>query len=361
MAKGDPNVRFKDVAADAFAGHELFFQHVKTVSDVMTRPVQTIRMTATVQDSVSAMHASRIRHLVVVDGGTGAGQQLVGVISQRDLCRRSARGPEANEAIGGVVSRETHVLGPEDPFGRAVDIMLKHKVDCLPVVGVAGEPVGIVTPTDIITTLFHAVSMSQLAQAQGATKVRPRDLVACPGRDLTTAALIDAYYRRVEEVMTADVMTLGPDDSMATAMDLMQTRRLRHAPVVNSDGQLLGLVSDRDLLNQLNARAGQPDGMATFRSRLFAVAAGEAGVRKTLRAVMTEAAKVVTVRRSTLLIDSIRIVLAHQINCLPVVDSDGGQPVVCGIVTTTDFLRICAALGKVMAEDDLPAQAFAAS
>lgn len=51
----------------------------------------------------------------------------------------------------------------------------------------------------------------------------------------------------VRDCMTPSPLTLGPDDSMHDALELMGLKRIRHLPVVDPSGRLLGLVTDRDL------------------------------------------------------------------------------------------------------------------
>src|SRR5437588_11815920 len=52
---------------------------------------------------------------------------------------------------------------------------------------------------------------------------------------------------RVRDLMTQPVKTLGPNDKLSGADALMRTERIRHLPVVNEDGRLVGIVSQRDL------------------------------------------------------------------------------------------------------------------
>ncbi|HYG06587.1 MAG TPA: CBS domain-containing protein [Stenotrophomonas sp.] len=52
---------------------------------------------------------------------------------------------------------------------------------------------------------------------------------------------------RVGEIMTAEVVTVRPDESVATCMQLMTERRFRHLPVVE-DGQVKGVISIGDLV-----------------------------------------------------------------------------------------------------------------
>ncbi len=56
----------------------------------------------------------------------------------------------------------------------------------------------------------------------------------------------DAEATPISKIMTKNPDTLGPDDSAGDALELMQTRRYRHLPVVE-DGQCVGMVSIRDL------------------------------------------------------------------------------------------------------------------
>lgn len=53
----------------------------------------------------------------------------------------------------------------------------------------------------------------------------------------------------VHSVMTAPVITCHPDDTVASAMSLMTTRRIRHLPVID-DGRLIGMVSIGDLVKR---------------------------------------------------------------------------------------------------------------
>lgn len=52
----------------------------------------------------------------------------------------------------------------------------------------------------------------------------------------------------VAEIMTAEPYTLGPDDSLAQARQLMSEHHIRHIPIVTGDRCLVGVVSQRDVL-----------------------------------------------------------------------------------------------------------------
>ncbi|MBS4216800.1 acetoin utilization AcuB family protein [Bacillus sp. FJAT-49711] len=51
----------------------------------------------------------------------------------------------------------------------------------------------------------------------------------------------------VEQIMTKDVITLTPDDSIRTAIHLMREKNIRHLPLLNTEKEIVGLVTDRDI------------------------------------------------------------------------------------------------------------------
>ena len=118
----------------------------------------------------------------------------------------------------------------------------------------------------------------------------------------------------VADVMIAKVVTLSTHHGFDDAVRLMKDRHFRHCIVVDMQGQLCGVISDRDILRAM-ARNGQ--------SR-----------SKSLDQIMTR--NPVTVKRHTSILDAVSKIISKKINCLPVVEDDG---TVCGIVTSTDLLE----------------------
>ena len=122
------------------------------------------------------------------------------------------------------------------------------------------------------------------------------------------------FPTQVGEVMTQTVMTLHPGDSFGDAVSLMATRQVRHSVVIDDQGYVKGVISDRDILRAL---ARTPDWKT-----------------EAVSAIMTHDPLVV--RRFTPLTDALSQLLEKRINCLPVVGEDGK---VCGILTSTDLLK----------------------
>ena len=57
----------------------------------------------------------------------------------------------------------------------------------------------------------------------------------------------------VSELMSRNVVTIGPSDSCREAVSRMHGARVRHLPVVSAEGGLIGVVTDRDLRHHLFA------------------------------------------------------------------------------------------------------------
>lgn len=69
-------------------------------------------------------------------------------------------------------------------------------------------------------------------------------------RDLTRRVIgktLDPRKVILEEIMTRKPDTLSPKDTAFSALELMREHRYRHLPVVDEDGQIVGMVSIRDL------------------------------------------------------------------------------------------------------------------
>ncbi len=64
---------------------------------------------------------------------------------------------------------------------------------------------------------------------------------------------------RVKDLMTTDLVTASPNDSVAAVRNLMYRHWVRHIPIVDDDGALAGLVTYRDLLRRsLIERSDRP-------------------------------------------------------------------------------------------------------
>ncbi len=134
-------------------------------------------------------------------------------------------------------------------------------------------------------------------------------------------------------IMSTDLKTVAPEDTLATVRTIMHDNRIHHVPVVNDDEELIGLVTLTDVLAATDSILRDED------SRLHAREIKVADIMARDVATIDEHA---SLRQAALFIEK------HQIGCLPVV-TDGNLR---GIVTDTDFVGVAINLLELIEETD---------
>lgn len=129
----------------------------------------------------------------------------------------------------------------------------------------------------------------------------------------------------IDQSMTRDVITVGPEMSIIAAREIMVKNDIRHLPVVAEDDILVGIVTDRDI------RTAMP---STVLSEAENAAAAErlAGIK--VKDVMT--ARPVTVSPTQTLEDALLMMEMYKVGAFPVVDQQGRLR---GIISVRDLMR----------------------
>jgi acetoin utilization protein AcuB len=130
---------------------------------------------------------------------------------------------------------------------------------------------------------------------------------------------------RVKDLMSEHVVTVAPADSGLDAVARMVRARVRHLPVVNRDGELVGVVTDRDLRRYLLA----PHVSGRGPERRVDEVLGSVRVAEVM------SANVLTVEPDTTLADASAVMHDERVGSRPVVDR--GRLV--GVLTESDVLR----------------------
>lgn len=243
-------------------------------------------------DSLGAAHAlmqqHHIRHLPVVRDG-----KLVGLLTEHDILAYRAELPRAEDwtsvAVSGAMVRTPQTAAPDDSITEITARFAADTLDALPVVE-RGRLIGIITVTDVLA-----------AEVRRAMAVSPRAATA-------------------GQVMAPGPFTCGPDDDLLAAATRMSVHGVRHLPVVDGSGRVIGMLSDRDV----RTHVGDPSRFAIAGSVSY----------EYVRDAMTPAPITVTADRS---LDEIaRIFEDHQLGAVPVVDDERR---LVGIVSYVDVLR----------------------
>lgn len=268
-----------------------------------TRVVQ-VRPDDSIDHAIALMDQHSFRHLPVVERS-----RILGMVSDRDLLRAVAMLPnsERNASSEGparvgatridqVMSRPAITVDAEAPLEAAAEIMLRERIRAVPLV-YKDRIAGIVTETDFLKCYLD-----------------DRPIARRPGWRL----------RKVGDHMSSPVITLTLNDQYLHAVRVMQSRRIRHLPIVEQ-GKLVGIISDRDMRRAIG---GLPI--------LVEDARGEAH-RPHTQIVMADimSKEVVTINPPATLAEAADTLVTNKFGSLPVVQDSA----LVGIITESDLLR----------------------
>lgn len=140
-----------------------------------------------------------------------------------DLSRPRARSPIERkihrDRIAVLHPREPVVVAPNTPISQVLQIMVQHNVGCV-VVARGREAVGIFSERDVLSRLGNRAK--------------------------------EALDKPVGDYMTPTPETLKASDRIAFALQKMDVNGYRHLPVTNDDGELVGVISVRDILRYVS-------------------------------------------------------------------------------------------------------------
>lgn len=135
---------------------------------------------------------------------------------------------------------------------------------------------------------------------------------------------------QIRELMTADVVTIGPDASLKEAARRMLEAGVSGLPVVDADGRLIGIITEADFVSaEADRRQGRRRRLLAFLVREDEMPAKERRVGD----VMTEEVAVISPEADHA--DAARLMEKERVKRLPVVEDDR----IVGIVSRTDILR----------------------
>jgi CBS domain-containing membrane protein len=346
------NKRFRliDLIDDMCAGKDVFFRFVRAVKDIMPNSVKTLTLDDTIGKALEFMKQSDIRHVCVVDVPIGKENKpyFVGVVSERDIFRQippnteKVNGAKTNpkvhrQLLAQVVTRKPKTVSPETSIANMLSIMLDNHVDMVPVLD--GENlVSVVTTSDVMKLIIRFEAIFRLSAKPKETGRLPDKKRASnrpsAGSD-NAASLFTTVLQTVKETMAEQVVCLGTEDNLAAAMNAIQKGQFRHLPILDEEGALVGLISDRDVLRYLPFVGGQRlPKTGEFRSTLFHVDMRDPSLNLPVTSIMTR--NITHVRPDCAFYDAVKMLDELKISCLPVVDE---EKKLLGIITITDVMK----------------------
>jgi CBS domain-containing protein len=129
------------------------------VRDVMTPDPVTLSPTNSIRDAAVTMRDRGIGDVLVVDG-----DDVVGIVTDRDIVVRGLAGGDERATLADIVSREVTTIGPDDPVDAAVRLMRERAIRRLPVMD-GTRPVGIVSLGDLALSMDRRSALADVSAA----------------------------------------------------------------------------------------------------------------------------------------------------------------------------------------------------
>ena len=267
------------------------------VRELMQTPVTVIAEDQALSVARGLMQWAEIRHLPVVRRSDG---RVVGMLTERDLLRVYQQdGQRAAElSVRDAMTTPVEHIHPNADIADAAADMSTKRLGCLPVVEL-GELVGLLTVSDLLSVLGQYPTDRRLRESQSG-------------------------QASVASIMHPDPIAVNEDDRLMDLTRKMLRAGVRHACVVDGDGIVTGIVSDRDVRRAI----GDPT------RSLNEASLPEAVQELRVERVMSRDPR--TIAHGDSIQAALSILLQERYGALPVVDGDGRLK---GIVSYIDVLR----------------------
>lgn len=148
-----------------------------------------------------------------------------------------------NRTVEEVMTPNPETVKPETPLKEAIKLLVEKHISGLPVVNEVGKLVGIISESDL---------MWQETGVETPPYIMILDSVIYlenPARH--DKEIHKALGQIVKEVMSDKPITIKPHQTLKQAAHLMHEKKIRRLPVVNSDEQVIGIITQGDIIRTM--------------------------------------------------------------------------------------------------------------
>ena len=189
------------------------------------QPSERLGFTAADLDAALAAHGE------LVDISRDDLEDILHQAEERAFHRRSGAMTCAD-----IMSRDVVTVSPDSSWLEAAALLRRHSVKALPVIGENERVVGIVSATDLVDKMVWGPKGPRVGLVH---RLREAALLKRPAQ------------ASVEEIMSAPVRSARPETPIAELVPLMADGGWHHLPVIGAKGELLGVVTQSDLIAAL--------------------------------------------------------------------------------------------------------------
>ena len=245
------------------------------VKDIMNTKITYLKeeQLLSVKDILSL---ENIRNIPVIDNNF----KLTGLITYRELIQALTKKTDSVK-VRDIMLSDVKTVTPDTPLKGALEIMILNKFGCLPVVDSHRRLMGIITEIDLIKNLLtlsvkHIMNpkISYLKEDQeisvldilNSDKIRNMPVVnedlklvgILSYKELVKALATKKEIFQIKEYMTKGCAIANVDTPFSEAVQLMIDCKYGCLPIVNSEGRLVGIITEIDLLRNLSGITPMP-------------------------------------------------------------------------------------------------------
>jgi len=274
----------------------------KTVADIMVPAPIVVEVPGTRNDAINMMVRNKLTGLPVVRASDG---QLMGIVSRRDIFRKFEE-----DQLSLIMKKEIMTISPDATVEEAAKIFYEMRIHRLPVVE-GGKLVGIITPTDLLKLI----------------------------RDMKTSLT-------AEDAINTTCVTAYEDEPLTYTIPAMRISDVTALPVLDAQGELVGIFTDRDLFDDQVSDAealkalgiASDDNLAGYRNVLPLFYAATDRYRQDDRKVKDfMVSEPMTIFKKTNLSEVAKLMLNHDFGQLPV---HGTKDELIGMIYDVDVLKV---------------------
>lgn len=152
------------------------------------------------------------------------------------------------KTVADIMSRDLITARPETQLNEVIKILAERHISGLPVVDDTGKLVGVVSETDLMWKESGVTPPAYIMLLDSVIYLEN------PGR--YERELHKVLGQTVGEVMTANVVTITPNQSLAEAARIMHERNVHRLPVVDEAERIIGILTRGDIIREMAAEQG---------------------------------------------------------------------------------------------------------
>ncbi len=249
---------------------------MKKISSIMSKDLVTLGQRETLISAIQKMSLKNVSSVVVIKK-----KIPVGIVTERDIVYLIAKKIDVNTVrLQNVMKSPIIAIPEETDISEAATLMVLNNLRRLLVLDISHNVVGIVTQTDIIKSL-HADSFINLKKVSDVMSkeiisVSPDDSVSkavslmskfrkscvlvlqenkpigiITERNITKAIVNDSLNKSAKEVMTPSSIAIKRDINLYEASKLMDKNYLRSLPIIDERGDAIGVITMTDIITNL--------------------------------------------------------------------------------------------------------------